>query len=58
MERAGEKLRFRPGDDVADLCGGRWELEGATGVLEATVAAGRLQQRAPTLTRWPESGRR
>jgi hypothetical protein len=42
VERGGEALRFRPGDEVADLRGGRWELEGETGVLEATVADGRL----------------
>ena len=43
VERGGETLRFRPGGDVADLRGGRWELEGETGVLEATVADGRLR---------------
>jgi hypothetical protein len=42
VERAGESLRFRPGDEVADLRGGRWELEGETAVLEATVVDGRL----------------
>ena len=43
VERAGEALRFRPGDQVADLRGRRWELEGETAVLEATVADGRLR---------------
>jgi hypothetical protein len=43
VERGGEALRFRPGDDVADLRGGRWELDGETAVLEATVADGRLR---------------
>ncbi|HEX4670394.1 MAG TPA: alkaline phosphatase family protein [Solirubrobacterales bacterium] len=42
VERAGETLRFRPGGEVADLRGGRWEIEGETAVLEATVADGRL----------------
>jgi hypothetical protein len=46
VERAGEKLRFRPGDEVADLRGGRWQLEGETAVLEATVADGRLRSEA------------
>jgi Type I phosphodiesterase / nucleotide pyrophosphatase len=46
VERGGETLRFRPGDEVADLRGGRWELEGETGVLEATVADGRLRSEA------------
>jgi hypothetical protein len=42
VERGGETLRFRPGGAVADLRGGRWELEGETAVLEATVTDGRL----------------
>ncbi len=46
VERAGERLRFRPGDEVADLRGGRWELEGETAVLEATVEDGRLRSEA------------
>jgi len=46
VERAGERLRFRPGGEVADLRGGRWELEGETAVLEATVADGRLRSDA------------
>ncbi len=43
VERDGEKLRFRPGDVVADLRGGRWELEGETAVLAAAVEDGRLR---------------
>ncbi len=43
LERRGEQLRFRPGEGVEDLRGGRWELEGELGVLEATVAEGRLR---------------
>jgi hypothetical protein len=46
VERGGETLRFRPGNDVADLRGGHWELEGETGVLEATVVDGRLHSQA------------
>lgn len=51
VERGGEALRFRPaavstaapGDAVADLRGGRWEVEGELAVLEAEVAEGRLR---------------
>jgi hypothetical protein len=46
VERGGETLRFRPGNELADLRGGRWELEGETGVLEASVADGRLRSEA------------
>ncbi len=42
VERPGASLRFRPGGAVADLRDGRWELEGETAVLAATVADGRL----------------
>ncbi len=42
VERRGEVLRFRPGGEVADLRGGRWELEGEPAALAATVADGRL----------------
>jgi hypothetical protein len=42
VERDGEALRFRPGGEVADLRGGRWELQGETAVLEARVEDGRL----------------
>lgn len=46
VERGGERLRFRPGGEVADLRGGSWELEGETAVLEATVSDGRLRSDA------------
>jgi Type I phosphodiesterase / nucleotide pyrophosphatase len=42
VERAGERLRFRPGGGLSDLRGGSWEVEGETAVLEATVEAGVL----------------
>jgi hypothetical protein len=43
VERGGETLRFRPGDAVADLRGGGWEIEGETAVLAATIEDGRLR---------------
>jgi hypothetical protein len=43
LERGGETLRFRPGGEVADLRGGRWEIEGETGVLAARIEDGRLR---------------
>jgi predicted AlkP superfamily pyrophosphatase or phosphodiesterase len=43
VERGGERLRFRPGGELGDLRGGRWELEGETAVLEARVEDGRLR---------------
>jgi Type I phosphodiesterase / nucleotide pyrophosphatase len=43
VERTGERLRFRPGEDVGDLRGGDWELEGDHSVLDATVEDGRLR---------------
>lgn len=44
VERAGggETVRFRPGGEVADLRGGRWEIEGEIGALEATLSDGQL----------------
>jgi len=42
VERRGSALRFRPGGEVEDLRGGRWEVEGDTAALEASVQAGRL----------------
>jgi Type I phosphodiesterase / nucleotide pyrophosphatase len=42
VERAGEQLRFRPGGEVADRRGGRWEIEGELGVLEARIEDGKL----------------
>jgi len=46
VERAGERLRFRPGDSVADLRGGRWAIEGELSVLEARIEDGRLRSDA------------
>lgn len=46
IERDGERLRFRPGGELADLRGGRWEVEGELGVLEASVEGGRLRSEA------------
>jgi Type I phosphodiesterase / nucleotide pyrophosphatase len=43
VERAGEQLRFGPGDDVRDLRGARWDLDGDPEVLLATVEDGRLR---------------
>ncbi len=43
VERAGAAVRFRPGGEVADLRGGRWEVEGEIGVLEASLEDGRLR---------------
>jgi hypothetical protein len=46
VERRGERLRFRPGGEVADLRGGSWELDGDLAVLEARVEDGRLRSDA------------
>jgi Type I phosphodiesterase / nucleotide pyrophosphatase len=43
LERAGHRLRFRPGDEVADLRGGRWQLDGDAGALLARVEDGLLR---------------
>jgi hypothetical protein len=43
VERRGKRLRFRPGGEVADLRGGRWEIEGDLEVLEAHVEDGKLR---------------
>jgi hypothetical protein len=43
VERGEEQLRFRPGDRLADLRGGRWDLEGDLGVLEAVVEDGKIR---------------
>jgi predicted AlkP superfamily pyrophosphatase or phosphodiesterase len=42
VERAEATVRFRPGDEVGDLRGGRWEVTGDLEALEATVSDGRL----------------
>jgi hypothetical protein len=46
VERAGETVRFRPGGEVEDLRGGRWEIESEIAALEATVEDGRLRSEA------------
>jgi Type I phosphodiesterase / nucleotide pyrophosphatase len=43
VERGGGRLRFRPGKAIADLRGGRWEVEGETAVLDAAVEGGVLR---------------
>jgi Type I phosphodiesterase / nucleotide pyrophosphatase len=43
VERGERVLRFRPGGEVGDLRGGRWELEGDLAALEASVEGGRLR---------------
>lgn len=43
VERRDECLRFGPGDSVADLRGGSWELDGDLSVLAARVEEGRLR---------------
>jgi hypothetical protein len=43
VERRGERLRFRRGNQVADLRDTRWDLEGDLGVLEAIVEDGRIR---------------
>jgi hypothetical protein len=43
VERAGESLCFRPGDEVTDLRGAGWELEGEADVLAAEIEQGTLR---------------
>jgi hypothetical protein len=40
VERRGSRLRFRPGDRVADLRGARWDIEGDTAVLQGSIEKG------------------
>ncbi len=42
VERAGKRLSFRPGGEVADLRGGNWTLEGDAAVFDTVVEDGRL----------------
>jgi len=42
VERRGEQLRFRPGDELADPRAARWDIEGDPVVLEAAVEDGRI----------------
>ncbi len=43
VERGEAQLRFHPGDAVGDLRGGRWDLDGDLGAIEAEVEDGRLR---------------
>ena len=43
VERGEAKLRFRPGDGLVDLRGGRWQVDGDLDVLEARIEDGRLR---------------
>jgi hypothetical protein len=43
VERAGHELRFRPGVEVADARGRRWDLDGDPSALGAEVRDGRLR---------------
>jgi hypothetical protein len=43
VERQGEQLRFRRGEDAVDLRGGQWRTEGDLAVLEAVVEDGRIR---------------
>jgi hypothetical protein len=43
VERAGAELRFRPGAQLADRAGGRWDLEGDHSVLDISVRDGRIE---------------
>jgi hypothetical protein len=43
VEREELVLRFRPGGEVGDLRGGRWEVEGDLEALAASVQDGRLR---------------
>jgi hypothetical protein len=43
VERGGERLRFRPGTEAADLRGGRWTLEGPPSALGAVIEDGRIR---------------
>jgi hypothetical protein len=43
VERGERQLRFRPGGELADLRGGRWQVEGDLETLEAQVEDGRLR---------------
>jgi hypothetical protein len=43
VQRGGAQLRFRPGREVADLRGDRWDLDGDPAALEAGVEEGSLR---------------
>jgi hypothetical protein len=46
IERREARLRFRPGGELGDLRGGRWEVDGDLDVLEASIEDGRLRSDA------------
>ncbi len=46
VERGEQQLRFRPGGEISDLRGGRWDVEGDLSVLEARIEDGRLSSDA------------
>jgi hypothetical protein len=43
VERRRRRLRFRPGTQVGDLRGGRWDLDGDLEALSAEVVDGRIR---------------
>jgi hypothetical protein len=43
VERDGAELRFRPGSQLADRAGGRWDLDGDRSVLEISIRDGRIE---------------
>jgi hypothetical protein len=43
IERGERRLRFCPGEEVADQCGGGWQIDGDLDAIEATVEAGVLR---------------
>jgi predicted AlkP superfamily pyrophosphatase or phosphodiesterase len=43
IERGARRLRFRPGDEVSDLRGRRWEIDGDLDAIEATIEDGLLR---------------
>jgi len=43
VERRGGRLRFRPGEGVADLRGASWEIDGDPAAVEAEIDAGTLR---------------
>lgn len=42
IERDGERIRFRPGTQVEDLRGGRWDIDGDPATVDAKVENGRF----------------
>jgi hypothetical protein len=42
IERGERQLRFRPGNEVGDRRGGRWQLDGELDAIEATIEDGVL----------------